>query len=960
MTNTDVKNIFFIMSKAKLYNLSKWYIILFCTINIGVGTSKGQNLDFSIPEIENYTRFDYKGGTQTWDIISTYNNRITAANNEGLLIFDGHKWEKYNLPNKTILRSIAFDPSTQKIYAGGQDEIGYFQADKNGILKFTDLKSTIPESFRQLEDVWNITFSNKTLYFRSLNKIFAYDGNQWKVFSTKESTQMTLINQTIVYNDTEKGLFMISDGNSVFIKGSEILKNKTITNIIDLKDQWFVLSEKDGIFKYSNDEWQALSSTENTYLKTNRVHSACKLNDTLMAIGTYLKGIVIMDIFGKHIRTITKDEGLQNNTISSLHFSANHQLWAGTYNGIDMIDLGNTFTNIFPDGDLQGTVYATVIYDNKLYCGTENGLYYKELSDKLSKQFQLVKNTAGQVWGLDVALGDLIMSHNDGAFVIKKDIAQKISKYNGSWKFLTFEDGQFCIAGSYNGLHVFRKINNIWLNTGKISGFDESCRIMVKDGKNIWVSHPYRGLFKIDVNIEKLSANIENFGQKNGLPGNLRNTVYNIDNHIIVTGEQGLYKYNPDKNIFFPYNLPGIPTENNAAIKTMELSENKLWFATEHHLGSIQYTERFFQSKNYKTQIIKLNNNLVPGFEKIFPLQSNEALLLTTKGLKYFKKSEAAEKKLEAYISKITDINNQSLITEGFGSTLGTATDYMPLNHTSNALVFDFASNECTKNVRYRYYLHPVQKDWSPWEHKSQKEFNNLPPGKYELKLEASDMFGNTSPTHVYTFVISAPWYKSKAAKFLYFLGIILLILYSRRRLVKKYEQITTDLEEQKNESEALVLQLQKEKLEAEILFKNKELGLSSMHLVQKNEAISRLKTELSKFIKKISDPEIKKEIKNMISILSDDERLEDDWESFAQNFDSVHNEFITKLKLKFPQLTPSDLKLCAYLKLNLTTKEIAPLLNISVRGVEISRYRLRKKLDIGNEVNLNDFMMHF
>lgn len=958
MTNTDVRSIYLLSQKAKLWNATKWCLIILCTTLIEVGNLWSQDLDFSIPEIENYNRFDYKGGTQTWDIISTYKNRVTAANNEGLLVFDGHKWEKYSLPNKTILRSIAFDPLTQKIYAGGQDEIGYFQADENGILKFTDLKSSIPETFRQLEDVWNITFSNKTLYFRSLNKIFAYDGSQWKVFSTKESTQMTLINQTVVYNDTEKGLFKIIDGNSVFIKGSEILRNKTITNIIDLKTQWFVLSEKDGIFTYNKDQWQALSSSANTYLKTNRVHSACKINDTLMAIGTYLKGIIIMNISGKTVLTVTKDEGLQNNTISSLHFSANHQLWAGTYNGIDMVDLGNTFTNIFPDGDLQGTVYATAIYDNKLYCGTENGLYYKELNDKLSKQFKFVRNTEGQVWGLDIALGDLIMSHNDGAFVIKKDVAQKISKYNGSWKFLTFEDGQFCIGGSYNGLHVFKKTNDIWYNTGKISGFDESCRIMVKDGNNIWVSHPYRGLFKIDVNIEKLSANIENFGQKNGLPGNLRNTVYNIENHIIVTGEQGLFKYEPAQNKFFPFRLPGIPAENNAAIKTIELSENKLWFATEHHLGYIQYTQRFFQSKNYKTQIIKLNNNLVPGFEKIFPLQGNEALLLTTKGLKYFKKSDAAAKKLEAYISKITDINNQKLITEGFGSKLGSESDYMTLNYTRNALVFDFASNSCTNNIRYRYYLHPVQNDWSPWEHKSEKEFNNLPPGKYELKVEASDMFGNTSPTHKYSFIISAPWYKSITAKILYLLTIILIILYSRRRLVKKYEQIATDLEEQKNESEALVLQLQKEKLEAEILFKNKELGLSSMHLVQKNEAIAKLKSELNKFVKKISDPEIKKELKNMVSILSDDERLEDDWESFAQNFDSVHNEFITKLKLKFPQLTPSDLKLCAYLKLNLTTKEIAPLLNISVRGVEISRYRLRKKLDLGNEVNLNEFMM--
>lgn len=955
MSNTVVKLLHAFFSNYKLVNYTRILLIIWAVIPTTIISTSGQNLDFSTPEIKNYNRFVYNGGTQTWDIISIDKNRIAVANNEGLIVFNGHTWEKYSLPNKSILRSLDYDSVNKKIYVGGQDEIGFFKANEKGILKYTDLKSTIPESFRQLEDVWNITFCNNTLYFRSLNRIYAYQNNQWKVFSAKESTKMSLINQTVVYNDTEKGLFKIVDGKSLFIKGSEILKGKTLTNIIDLKNKWFVLSEKDGIFTYINDTWQTLNTTANNYLKINRIHSACKINDSLFALGTYLNGVIILDQSGNIKKTITKNEGLQNNTISSLYFSKNHQLWAGTYNGIDMIDLGNIFTNIFPDGDLQGAVYATVLYDNKLYCGTENGLYYKDLTNKQSHQFTFVKNSAGQVWGLDIALGDLIMSHNDGAFVVKNDVAYKISKFNGSWKFLSFEDGQYCIAGSYSGLHVFKKNNNTWSNTGKISGFDESCRIMVKEGKNIWISHPYRGLFKIDLNVDKLTANIENFGLKNGLPSNLRNTVYNIENQIIVTGEKGLFKYNPDKNKFSPYRLPGIPDEN---IKTLEVSNNKVWFATDIHFGFIQYQGRFLQNQNYTTQNIKLNNALVPGFEKIFPLKGDEALLLTTRGLKYFKKSVIPGKKPQAYVSKINDINSHIIITEGFDDTYGTDSNPRKLPSISNALVFDFASDLCTPNVRYRYLLDPVQKDWSPWEHKSEKEFNNLLPGKYTLQIEASDIFDNKSSTSVYTFVIAAPWYKSTLAKIFYLLLGMAIILYSRRRLVKKYEQITTDLEEQKNESEALVLQLQKEKLEAEILFKNKELGLSSMHLVQKNEAISKLKSELNKIVKKITDPEIKKELKNMVSILSDDERLEDDWESFAQNFDSVHNEFITKLKMKFPQLTPSDLKLCAYLKLNLTSKEIAPLLNISVRGVEISRYRLRKKLELENDVNLNEFMM--
>ncbi|MFM8449201.1 MAG: helix-turn-helix transcriptional regulator, partial [Haliscomenobacter sp.] len=73
-----------------------------------------------------------------------------------------------------------------------------------------------------------------------------------------------------------------------------------------------------------------------------------------------------------------------------------------------------------------------------------------------------------------------------------------------------------------------------------------------------------------------------------------------------------------------------------------------------------------------------------------------------------------------------------------------------------------------------------------------------------------------------------------------------------------------------------------------------------------------------------------------------------------------VHAHFLRRLKERFPQITPKDQKLCAYLRLNLSSKEIAPLLGISVRSVEVSRYRLRRKLDLESEDNLTEFLLQF
>ena len=83
-----------------------------------------------------------------------------------------------------------------------------------------------------------------------------------------------------------------------------------------------------------------------------------------------------------------------------------------------------------------------------------------------------------------------------------------------------------------------------------------------------------------------------------------------------------------------------------------------------------------------------------------------------------------------------------------------------------------------------------------------------------------------------------------------------------------------------------------------------------------------------------------------------------DDWEVFQEAFNNADSDFLKKVKIAHPILTPNDLRLCAYLRLNLASKEIAPLLNISARSIEIKRYRLRKKMDLPHEKSLVEYIL--
>ena len=139
----------------------------------------------------------------------------------------------------------------------------------------------------------------------------------------------------------------------------------------------------------------------------------------------------------------------------------------------------------------------------------------------------------------------------------------------------------------------------------------------------------------------------------------------------------------------------------------------------------------------------------------------------------------------------------------------------------------------------------------------------------------------------------------------------------------------------------------------------DKELANQAMNMVRKNEFLIRIKEEL-KDLKKLSHEEPAGEKVNVIiARINKEVDSNKQREVFEKVFDEVHEEFLDRLKSKYPALTPTELRLCAFLKMNISTKEIAPLMNISVRGVEICRYRVRKKLGIDRITNLTGLLIN-
>ena len=170
--------------------------------------------------------------------------------------------------------------------------------------------------------------------------------------------------------------------------------------------------------------------------------------------------------------------------------------------------------------------------------------------------------------------------------------------------------------------------------------------------------------------------------------------------------------------------------------------------------------------------------------------------------------------------------------------------------------------------------------------------------------------------------------------------GLITTILFLSRQIVKT-----------KN------IRLEKQRLSDVVEFKDKELTLNVMNLIKKNEIIVDISNRLIQMEQNTTDPAMKQEIIQLINSLQRSSSHEI-WEEFEVRFKQVHNSFYEKLLGRFPELTPSELKLCALLRLNLSTKEICELSGQRPSTLDVARYRLRKKLGLSNsQVNLVTFL---
>jgi DNA-binding CsgD family transcriptional regulator len=934
----------------------------------------GQVKNIGLPDIQNYKRSDYKGGTQNWDIDQDKNGNLYFANNNGLFQFDGSSWRKYNIPNSTAVRCVKIDDSG-KIFVGGYSEFGYFKSNAKGKLNYFSLSKIITKSNLKLMDfIWKIHIHNDEVIFQSFARAYIFKEKKITIIEAPKRFQFSFqVKKHLYIQDISMGILEYKNGKLFQLKNSTILNNTEIWGMFSLpNNKLLVATLNKGLFIYDDDKMIPWDTEANAFIKKNSSLGGIAIKDKFIVLNSVLDGIIVFDLNGKIIQHINRTKGLQNNTVLTSFVDSKNNLWLGLDNGITFINENSPFTYFGFTYNIS-TVYATALHKGNLYVATNQGVFYHSWSNSIKEDtFKLVEGTTGQAWNIQVIDDQLICAHNTGVLLITGGKTIKKLDNIGYWQFKKIPNhSNYLIGSNYNGFSIFEKTPNGLLFKNKIEGFSKSSGLFELDENNLWTKKDnlvYRMTLNEDLNKFESIETYQNLSKTTKGIG----TIQQLENKIYFQTNNHFYRYSYEQNHFFEdkkmSNLfAKIPKINSF---TQDMYGN-IWYIFGESLGVLMKT-KMDNYKNIVAPFSKLTGNIVANNLSINTTGPNDTFIGLTDGLAHYdsKLLNNYDAKPKAYIRGFSIPGDTIILANG-----QKALDNYKIPYASNHVKFTFSSPsyENLENLEFSYQLEGFDNQWSNWSASVIKEYTNLREGNYTMKLKARTNYGKQSGEAVLNFSISPPWYRHFLAYSFYILLITASIIYTRKRIKTKirknkyYETIEqrrlylekeSKIRQEQYELEKEIEKLKNDKLQIKILAKDKELVNNSLQVVKKNKILNGIIFKLKDINVESFDESTKFQFTKLNRSITKEVNADKSWKDLEKHIKNVHFDFLKRLKEKYPTISPRELDLSTYLLMNMSTKEIAEIMNISNGGVELARYRLRKKLELNKKENLIGFLM--
>lgn len=928
-----------------------------------------------VPPVYNYTSNSYNADNQNWSIAQGKDRVIYIANNDGLLAFDGVNWNLYPLPNNLGVKSVFIDKNRdpERIYVGSFEEFGYFEKNAANRFIYHSLKPLVKNYPFHNDEVWTIQQLNDTLFFQTFSSYFVYDESKQEInhfTSNPPPLYFFSIEGSLYAQFVDEHFYRFTENGFELMFRRDQLKNDEIVSVQPCREGLLLFSSKSGILKYDIRsetllEWETVVDE---YLKKARINRVICLADSIYIVGTLSDGIFALNSQGELKWHLNRSNGLNNNTVLGLFSDDENNIWVALDNGIAYIQTRSPIS-FFEPTDIQIGLVEDMLIDNRtFYLATNQGIYqYLETLDKV----MALPGFEIQSWFIRKFNNQIIIGHNEGTSFLKngRNIPVKNSSTGGmDIKSVNLYGKDILLESTYSDLQVFMQENGQWVFSHKMAGFSDLInRIEVDHTGNIWAGHMYKGVYRLRVD-ERLHNVVEKeyFSSLDSLQSGFNPVrVMKLKGRIIFADGNAFYTYNDmaQKIISFDQlnnDLPGLADSHRAVM----VNDSLCWLVRNNEYTLIHCKKDGHYDVRERIPFGILNNPPNKGRGNVYIDEKGVSYFCLNGGIgKYVPQTKAKEKS----ISRL-ELSWASAYNRGKNQTT-----YLSLHrenavsYKENNLTFQFQyPNYARRNFKIEAFLEGYDTEWMALPSDLSINYANLPSGNYILKARVVNERGEVLSRYSFPFCIATPWYQTGWAILFYVLVFILFTGCAIRQylniVIQRKNKVFAQQEKERiaqlERQEKIITALKNEQLQADLTYKSKELANATMLIINHEEFLNGLKKEIQANI--VSGKIQRTQGNELIKMIESNLSGNDEWAVFQENFDLIHENFFRKLKEKYPSLTSSDLKLCALLRLNYSSKDIARMLNLSVRGVEAARYRLRKKLHLEENENLVTFMINF
>lgn len=914
--------------------------------------------------IKNFAPADYGAGIQNIDFAQNRDMALFVANNLGVLSFNGTTWGKHAFNTGKKQRSLAFDESSNRLYVGSQGEFGFFEAD----WQYTSLLTQIPEQFLDFDEVWNVLLFESKVYFCTFQGIYIYDGNSVSVIRRPGGFNRSFLAGNRLFTQSPTGhLFEL--------KGSDLLPvpqsghtNQVVAGVIRSEVGYVVFynSGKIELLNASNTQGHFLELMD--LLAGKYVNHVLQISDGRMVISTQRAGLFIYDPITNQMDNISVSDGLISNACLKVYQDHSGNLWVGMQNGIALVDINSPLRLINQNIELQGSGYDAFDAEEGSYYTTSNGIYFLPKGANTS---QFLLGTEGPAYSLQQINQKLYAGHHTGLFLLENGKAFRRATCDGLWQVKQLQtDPAYAIGGTYSGLYLFQLDNRGELReVQKINGFHESSRFFEEDRKGrIWVGQYYKGLFLIRLTDSLRTADVQKFSDAESHPIQQYIILSRIDDQLYISTPKGIFLLDQATDRIVEEGVFTKVVGKNWVYQLVQDKQKNVYVYSENLVGQFRQvspgnyvyvpSSLFQLRQSFNNDLLSVSRNVQKGV--LF--NANEGFIHYNPELE-----EKISMTNEPLVSKVFSVAEDSVLYYQMPFETRPS-EIKPIRISEGTKVLQFLVESFkfkdVSHQQFRYYLVGFDEGYGAWSSSGIKEYTNLKAGNYTFQVQTFNSRGEIITGRPMLIEVTPSFYKSPLARVLYFL-LALFILYQIYRFQRQYyrgkqarlEQAKQkELEQKQKELQAL----KEEQIKTELSHVNNLLAASTMNLVVKNEFMENIKEEIrqAKSTDKVQDKQ--RALERIIKEIDTTLKVQEDWKQFEHHFDKVHGDFLKRLTSEFTDLTPGEQKLCAFLRLNMDTKEIANLMAISLRGVEIARYRLRKKFKLETHQNLAKFILEY